>query len=392
MSGRLVAALAALLIVTSCAATKPAVTGPIGGVVVLPVKASVFVRTTFDSDATSIIGAFIPDDVADGDLDEAHAARTQCSDYIKPKRIAASGEVEEVFGASASVGGKLGIKGVAQIAGERSNSNALRIKYNATQKIVADVDTKGLYECCQASPDQCSRRYITMSIAGDGRIYAATETADKLGGEGEGTYKGIPIAGDVMYKDGVKWERTTEFKGQFFAFSFAQQGLGKAAKEFAVDDCSWTKKLPKSQNGVYFVGVSPQADAETMARKKAMEDARSQVVKYIGEWLEESSRSTESSVGPASAVTTELADATTAERLGAALVSQVKDEQWCGPEMHDTPKGQMQVMKTLAFFPYTERSRATKSLITNLIDMLKAKGTLSPAKEAQLKAALDAVK
>jgi hypothetical protein len=385
----LIAGFAAALTL-SCAATKPSV-GNVGGVIVLPVKASVFVRATFDSDPSSLIGAFIPDSVDDSALDESQAARTRCSDFIRVKKVASTGEVEEVFGASAGVGGKLGVKGVAFLSGERSNTNALRIKYNALEKMTADVDTKGLYECCQAAPDQCSKRYIASSLSGDGRIYAATETSDKVGLEAEGTAKGIPIAGDIMYKDGVKWERTTEFKNQYFSFSIARVGVDKVAAGLA-NDCSWARKVPKSIDGQYFVGVSEPSASERLGRDLAMREARSQVVKYLGEWLDQSSKTNQKLSGAIGAIGGELDDVTTVETLSQGIAKMVKDEAWCDPEKQDTPKGQYQVVKVLAFFPNSERAAALRVQMTNLIEILKAKKQLTPEREAALRAAITEVK
>jgi hypothetical protein len=57
-----------------------------------------------------------------------------------------------------------------------------------------------------------------------------------------------------------------------------------------------------------------------------------------------------------------------------------------------TIDGKMQVMKTLAFFPYAKRAEATRNMLTALMDTLRAKGALTPAMEANLKASLDSVK
>jgi hypothetical protein len=120
------ASLAAVL--ASCAATTPPVKdGRMGGITVLPIKPSVFVRATFDSDASELIGAFIPDDVTDDQIDESVLSKTRCSDYIRVKTVPAGGRTEDVFGASQGAGGKFGVKEIAQVKGEFKNTNALRI-------------------------------------------------------------------------------------------------------------------------------------------------------------------------------------------------------------------------------------------------------------------------
>lgn len=387
MARRLLAVGCLAFLNASCATTPGKV--KLESPVRLPGTASVFVRATFDSDASSLIGSFLPDDVEDDRLDESQAMRTRCSEFVKVKRIPASGETEDVFGASSSIGGKLGVQKVASIAGERKDMNAIRIKYNASEVMQADVDTRGLTECCQAEPSQCTKRFISRALAGDGRIFVATEKSNQIGLEAEGSFKNIPISGDIMYKDGVKWERTTEFRNQFFAFSFSR--TLQAGSKIA-DDCSWARKPPSSLDGLYFVGVSEPAPSERVARDLAMREARGQVVKYLGEWLEQSSKTNQKLSGALGALGGALEDQTTVETLSTGLAKLVKDQAWCEPERVETPKGVLQVMRVLSFFPNSERSAAMKIQLTSLIDVLKSQGKLTPEKEAQLKTAIAEVK
>lgn len=381
--------LTSIVCLVSCA-PKNVPPSNIGGIMVMPMKASVFVRAAFDSDGSNLIGQFIADSVPDDQIDETQGARTRCSDFIKPKKIAASGEVEDVFAASAGVGGKIGVKGVAQIKGERNNTNAVRIKYNASEKYIADVDTKGLAECCSVAPDQCSGRYISQTIAGDGRIFVATETTNSVGVEAEGTFKSIPISGDAFYKDGVKWERTTEFKAQHFAFSLSRTGVG--APVAVADACAWVNSIPKSLDGQYFVGVSEPLPSERVARDMAMREARQQVVKYIGEYLEQSTSSSTNLKGALGAVGGEMEQTSTVDAIANGVAKLVKDEKWCGPQKEETPKGMMQTMKVLAFFPNSERAAAARVQLQTLMDVLKAKGKLTPALEAQFNKSIAEVK
>ncbi|MBL8923711.1 MAG: hypothetical protein JNJ54_32955 [Myxococcaceae bacterium] len=346
-------------------------------------------RATFDSDASNLIGQFLPDSVGDEQADESQAGRTRCSEFIKPKKIAASGEVEDVFGASASVGGKVGVKGVVQIQGERKATNAVRIKYTALEKYVADVDTKGLYECCQNAPDQCPGRYISQTLAGDGRIFVATEKQNSVGVEAEGSFKHIPISADAFYKDGVKWERTTEFKGQHFAFSMSRV---LAPSPIATNSCDWVNNIPRSLDGQYFVGVSEPMPSERVARDMAMREARAQVVKYIGEYLEQGSSSSQNIKGALGAAGGELEQNSTVDAIANGVAKLVKDERWCGPEKSETPKGTLQTMKVLAFFPNSERAAAARIQLQTLMDVLKQKGKLTPALEAQFQKSIADVK
>lgn len=384
MSIRPLLAAALLSTAAGCASNQPK---PVSGnpVTVLPASASVFVRASFDSDGTSLIGSFIPDDVEDGRIDESQSQRTRCSEYIKVRSVQAGGEVEELFGASMAVGGKLGVPMIAQLQGETSNMSALRIKYAPLEKLVADVDAAGLRECCAVQPDQCSRRYIASAIRADGQIYAATESATGAGGEGNGTFKGVPITGDAFYKDGLKWERTTQFKGQYFAFT-----LGRVATPVAQgpDDCSWARSVPKSLDGQYFVGVSDPMPSEKGARDFAMRSAREQVIKYIGEWLEQQSSTNQRISGAVGALQAELEDSTSVATLSQGVARLVKDERWCAPEDVATANGTYQVMRVLAFFPKDQVKAATRAQLTSLMDLLRSKKKLNKDTQASLEAAL----
>jgi hypothetical protein len=355
-------------------------------VMVLPQSASLYVRASFDGDGASLIGAFFPDDISDAQLDESNAARTRCSQYIKPRKVSAGGNMTEVFGASSGVGGRFGVQGIAQLKGERSNTEALTIKYAATEKLVADVDTTGLAECCRSEPDQCAKRYISQVLAGNGEVYAATERKDEAGLEAEGTMKSIPITGGAFYKDGVKWERKSDFQGQFFAFGLARSRVGELADRIG-DDCQrWVSRPPTSVDGQYFVGVSSPAPSEKVARDDAMRAAREQVVKYLGEWLEQASQENRKLGGALNAIEGEMTREENVTALSQGLTRLVKDQAWCGPETEAIPgKGDHKVMRVLVYFPNAERNRAAQLQLTNLMDVLKGKGQLTPEREAAIK-------
>ncbi len=372
----------------ACATPKTINPQPGGNttVMVLPQSASLFVRASFDSDGKRLIGRFFADDLLDSQLDESNAAPTRCSKYIQATEVGAAGTMEEVFGASSGVGGRFGVQGIAQLKGERTNTEALRIKYEAKRKFVADVDVDGLANCCRNEPDQCPKRYIAQVIAGSGEVYAATERKDDVGAEAEGTMKSIPITGGAFYKDGVKWERKSEFPEQFFAFGVGRSRTGEYADRIG-DDCQkWVRRPPSSMDGQYFVGVSVPAPSENKARESAMDAARRQVVTYLGEWLEQSSQENTKLRGALNAIDGEMTREENVAALSQGFVNLVKDQAWCGPETEAIPgKGDYKVIRVLAYFPNAERTRAAKLQLTNLMELLKTKGQLTPEREAAIK-------
>lgn len=361
--------------------------------VVLPVKPSVFLRAAPDADATHLIGQFLPDDVVDGDLDESQGARTECSDFIKPRVIDAGGTYEEIFGASNSIGGSIGYNNIASVKGERSTMSAVRARYDAVRKVVADVDARGLAECCRQEPGACTQRYISSAIMGSGKIYVATESAHQLG-VGAANIPNVPVTGDVLYKDGLKWESTRTFTAQYFAFGLSRTGQPAADTTTAAAggaDCSWAKRVPRSNDGVYFVGLSDPMPSERVARDFAMKNAREQVVKYLGEHLAADQVTQQKLSGQIGDLQAQFEDTQTVDAIAQGIARFVKDERWCEPaERIDSPRGTQYTTRVLAYFPNSEIRSASVIQLTNLKETLKARGKLSAAQEAAIQAAIDA--
>lgn len=386
---RLTVAVAAVLLAASCAATKPTTkdTG-MGGIITLPIKPSVFVRAAFDADGTDLIGAFIPDDVEDTAIDETVAGRTRCSRFITPVEVRAEGRVEDVFSSGTSIGGGVGVDGIAKIKGERKDSNALRIIYDATRKLQAKVDEDGLYNCCQQMPDQCPKRYISSAIAGSGRIYVATEQSNEAGVEAAGSLKGLPVVGDILYKDGLKWERKTNFPDQYFAFSIRRSTPGGMARAEIPVDCSWRNRVPSSYDGIYFVGVSEPAASESLARRDAMEGAKRQVIQYLGEWMTDEAKRNERFGGAFGGIGGEIDSEASFQRSSQGLAKFVKDRAWCDGEKVATPDGTLRVMNVLAYLPNAELKAASRIHLASVMELLREKGQLTPGRESALRQAL----
>ena len=345
----------------------------------LPQRPGLYVRTSFDSDGQSLIGRWVPDDTPDAELDEGSLATTRCSAFIKPREVKAGGRTNEVFNANQSFGAKLGVPGIAKVGGEKSDTSAVRIDYEATGKQVADVDQKGLQQCCRAYPDQCQGRYISQAVLGKGFIYTATEQSLSAAGDGKGTSGGIPFGADAFYKDGLKWERQTEFDGQYFAFGLARylpSGAGAVA-------CGWVNKPPTSMDGEYFIGVSAPRTTEQEARDDASENAELQVVAYMGKWLGQQSSTSARTTGPAAELQTAVKDERNTQRMTEGLARFVKVEEYC-PDQEMTPTGKRYTVKALAFLPNEQRDAAARLSIANLMNALREQNRLTPERQKEL--------
>ena len=378
----LVATVAATTSMFGCAGEKQSI-GPKS--TVLSTKPSIYLRVTPDGDASDIIGAFIPDEVAEGDVDESMAVRTRCSKHITAKRVPASGQYQEVASASSGASGKLGVKSIAKVEIGGQSSEALLVRYTLIEKMQADVDEDNLQRCCQSAPDQCSKRYISGALLADGNYYAATAFGSNGSGDVEALkVADLPIDASVVYESEMKWERKVNFKRQYFAFN-VRRGLTSLAPAAVADDCSWTKKIPSDLDGSYFVGVSNPMLSEKEARIDAQRDAKEQVIRYLGEWLSEGSMTVSKTVGNTGDLQTLMDDTRVKESLSGGVARAVKDRNWCGPEEQASPSGMRQVMKVLAFFPNTERDAASRLALQTIIEKQKAAGRDTKNLEEMLK-------
>jgi len=354
---------------------------------VLSTKPSIYLRVTPDGDASDIIGAFVPDNIPDAEVDETVAVRTRCSKFITPKRVPATGEYSEVAAASSGAAGKVGVKNLAKVDLGGQSAEALLIRYKLIEKMQADVDEDNLQRCCESAPDQCSKRYIAGALMADGNYYAATQ----FGSGGDASLEALrvselPIDANVVFDSEMKWERKVGFKRSYFAFNIRRGlagGLDKAGP--VADDCSWTKKIPTDLDGMYFVGVSNPMLTEKEARTDALRDAKEQVIRYLGEWLAEGSMTATKTVGNTADLQTLMDDTKVKESLSGGIARSVKDRNWCGPEEQASPSGMRQVMKVLAYFPNTERDAASKLALQTIIQRQKEAGRDTAALDEMLK-------
>lgn len=378
------AALAVVVVGVGCAGAEPAIGTK---TTVLSTKPSIYLRVTPDGDASDIIGAFIPDEVSDANVDEGAAVRTRCSKFITARRVPASGEYSEIAAASSGAAGKLGVKNIAKVDLGGQSSEALLVRYTLIEKMQADVDEDNLQRCCESAPDQCSKRFISGALMADGNYYAATDFSSGGGADVEALkVANLPIDAAVVFDSEMKWERKVSFKRQYFAFNMRRGLAGGLGKTGAVaDDCSWTRKVPTDLDGMYFVGVSNPMLSEKEARGDALRDAKEQVVRYLGEWLAEGNMSVSKTVGTSNDLQTLMDDTKVKESLSGGMARSVKDRNWCGPEDQASPSGMRQVMKVLAYFPNTERDAASKLALQTIIQRQKEAGRDTKNLEEMLK-------
>lgn len=344
---------------------------PAPGLPVLP-GASLYVRSTFDEDGTMLIGAFMPDDVPGDQLDESRAMRTRCSEFIRPREVKAGGRTNEVLAASQGFGGSLGAESIAKVQGQHGQSSAVRADYELQGKLTADIDQSGLQKCCRAYPSECTRRYIASVVKGKGYLYAARERATNASGQGQGTASGLPFGANAFYDNGVKWERRSDFDGQYFAF-----GLASRSASGTQTACDWVDRPRTSLDGEYFIGVSTPRVTEQEARQDAADNAEQQVVAFMGRWIAQQSASTQETSGPLDQLQSTATNTQSSSRMAEGLSQFVKVEEYCTSD-ELTPEGKRFLVKALVFLPNDQRVASARLSLANLMRVLQQQGRLTP--------------
>ena len=335
-------------------------------------RTGVFLRASFDDDPTHFIGRFIANGSSEDDIDENRGIQTECSKFVTYKDVKASGQFDEYYNSSTDVKGGLGInpggQAVDAVTGggdgnfSHSSGTTIRVKYDLTRKLVANIeDPAGFRACCDSSPDNCTDSYIGEFWYGSGQLFE--RSGRQTGGDAD---VNLPQGqGGIEVADGWQWRRSTSFSDVFFAFRVTNRTAGG-------DDCAWANRPPKSNEGQYFVGVSPDAPSEDIARTMAMRNARTQVVQYLGEVI------TATSSNNASVIDGYVKSENVVNSVAEGVASFVKDDRYCPAEKVETPEGVKYIVKVLAFFPEEKQKEAATAAVDEVEKAAKADGKLTP--------------
>ncbi len=339
-------------------------------------RSGVYLRASFDDDPSHFIGRFISNDVAADEVDENRAVQSACTEFVTYKEVRASGSFDEYYNASTAVQGGLGIQPGGGTAGAALNAagadvpggsadgsyqsgTSVRVKYDLTKKLVANIeDINGFNKCCASNPGACSNRFIGEFWMGTGELYE--NTGQQMGGSAE--VSAPQGEGNLTVADGWVWRRATNFDEVYFAF--------RVMDRQTTDTCEWVDQIPVSDEGQYFVGVSPPSATEDIARQMAMRHARTQAVQYLGEFISATSTSTsnvlEGYVDNANVINT----------AAEGIANFVKDERYCKAEEIDHPEGVKFKTKVLAFFPEEKKAEAAASTVDAVEKQMEADGKL----------------
>lgn len=324
-------------------------------------REGVYLRAAFDDDPSMFIGRFLASGVEGDQVDENRAVQTQCSRYIKYREVRAAGTFDEYYNSSTSVKASLGMDsrmptaptGSASVDNQRGST--FRVQYELNRRLVSYIeDHEGFTRCCESAVGACSGFYIGEFWAGTGTLYQNTGQSTDVGVEASGG----PDLGGVLYEaggdlevaDGWVWRRGMTFDDLYFAFRIMDVEVG---------GCSWTERPPRSDSGQYFVGISPPAATQDMARTFAMRNARTQVVQYLGEAIVAESLSRASIEGY---LEDEVVIATAAE----GIAQRVRDDRYCD-EIEETPDGIRYISRVLAYVSNENIDAAQQDLTQILV-------------------------
>ena len=244
-------------------------------------SSSVYLRNSFDMDPSSYIGRFVTD--GEQSLDEASGMAMSCSKYITHRFVEGGGvKYNEVLNVSTNVGARLGVPLIGSAKGGYGSTGVVRVQYELTGKMLSEInDPDKFRDCCTEYPDQCTRRYIGEFLQGKGVVY--TEAVKGANGAVEAVDPGSGVEGELSFSHGKNWKRGIEFPNPvYFAFKVNQTPYNELSQ------CeNWMSRVPQSDKGRYFVGISSTHSDENKARKdaqkKAQEEAmRSGAIRYDG--------------------------------------------------------------------------------------------------------------
>ena len=236
-------------------------------------SSNVFLRNSFDTDASSYVGRFVPEGATR--LDESNGMTLACSQHISTRFVEGGGvKYTEYLATSTEVGARLGIPVFASAKGGGSSQGLVRVEYELTGKMIGEIeDPVAFNKCCTQRPDQCTTRYIGEFLQGTGSVYhqadrSANADLDVITPKGQG---------DGGFQHSTEWKRAVEFPNPVY-FAFKTAGTTHEQPTGTLCD-DWNDDMPRHPRRNYVLGVSRKdAKTETAARNRALTNAANTAV------------------------------------------------------------------------------------------------------------------
>jgi len=254
-------------------------------------------------------GSFlVPADETDPDRAGTYeTAQSSCTDALTFQSVAASESREELWVVESGIGARLGLPRFGLTVGNQSRSFA-GLTYEITDKLIVKGGMAEVEACCLRSPDKCTDRYIAEYWRGTGALHKMSSSDSAL----KSSLKALDKLGKIDFSNTKGWSSASTWSDPMY-FAYRVERLQLPSCEAYMND------LGEVKGKVLFTGVSQRVPSEQEARKDARDDARQQVVRYIGE---------EFSIEGDEVV-----------QRAEALVSGIKDGLTCLDEPQATPEG-----------------------------------------------------
>jgi hypothetical protein len=110
----------------------------------------------------------------------------------------------------------------------------------------------------------------------------------------------------------------------------------------------------------------------------SMRHARTQVVQYLGEFIQSATTST------SGVVAGYVENDNVVNTVAQGLASFVKDDRYCKAEQQETPEGVKYVVRVLAYFPEEKKAEATIQAVDTVEKQMEADGKLTPELKKEL--------
>ena len=139
-----------LTLLVLLAGCGPGKTSPVPKTMSMAPNSNVHLRNAFDMDPSTYLGRFVPD--GQTALDETAAMPLTCSQHITHRRVEGGGvRMTELLEISADASARLGIPIIASASGSGSSKQIVRVSYELTGKLIAEIaDPNAFEDCCKA--------------------------------------------------------------------------------------------------------------------------------------------------------------------------------------------------------------------------------------------------
>jgi hypothetical protein len=233
----------------------------------------------------SFVKRYVPEDPAHPDttkLGSFEVAPSVCAQHLKYKRVATHETSKEVVIADTQVGLSLGLQSF-DIGGTFGRKALGGMEYDLTEKTILknlaeDEEAAAGWEkfeaCCVEMPSRCEGgEIISEWWKGTGAVYRLIDTSAGISGAVSQLAKVAGINAD--FKTTKSWSMAKDWSApQYFAYR---------TQKVRIPSCEeYMNSSPELTDKVRFTGVSEFLGSESAARGAARDDARKQVVEYLG--------------------------------------------------------------------------------------------------------------